>query len=136
MLSLEFLNVAILMGVMWNHRVVFLCISHLTKDFEHSLKCFSVGGIVIPLLRIHCLGLYPIFKIYLLVFLEVFINFGYYPSVRCRVHEDPFPISGLPFYPIDSVLCLTEVLQFHEVPFILPREPDYMHGIYSLISGY
>jgi hypothetical protein len=25
---------------------------------------------------------------------------------------------GLPFCPIDSVLCLTEVLQFYEVPFV------------------
>ena len=29
-----------------------------------------------------------------------------------------FPIGWLPFCPIDSVHCLTEALQFYEVPFV------------------
>jgi len=29
-----------------------------------------------------------------------------------------FPICWLPFCPNDSVLCLTEALQFYEVPFV------------------
>ena len=45
-------------------------------------------------------------------------NIGYFLSVGCKVGEHPFPICSLPFCPIDSVLCLTETLQLHEVPFI------------------
>ena len=40
-LSLEFLILAILMGVRWNLRVILTCISMMTKDIEHSFKCFS-----------------------------------------------------------------------------------------------
>jgi hypothetical protein len=32
--------------------------------------------------------------------------------------DDLFPTGWLPFYPIDSVLFLTEPLQFFEVPFV------------------
>jgi hypothetical protein len=42
MLSPEFLILAILTGVRWNHRVVLICISLMNKDVEHFFKCFSV----------------------------------------------------------------------------------------------
>ena len=40
-LSSVFLILAILTGVRWNLRVVFLCISLMTEDAEHFLKCLS-----------------------------------------------------------------------------------------------
>jgi hypothetical protein len=39
-LSLEVLILAILMGIRWNHRVVLICISLITKDFEHFFRYF------------------------------------------------------------------------------------------------
>ena len=40
-LSPEFVILAILTGVRWNLGVVLICISLMTKDFEHFVKCFS-----------------------------------------------------------------------------------------------
>jgi hypothetical protein len=40
LLSPEFLILAILTGVRWNLRVVFICICLMTKDVEHFLRCF------------------------------------------------------------------------------------------------
>jgi hypothetical protein len=41
LLSSEFLILAILTGMRWNLRVVFICISLMTKDVEHFFGCFS-----------------------------------------------------------------------------------------------
>jgi hypothetical protein len=41
LLSPEFLILAILTGVRWNLRVVFICISLMIKDAEHFFRCFS-----------------------------------------------------------------------------------------------
>ena len=35
-----------------------------------------------------------------------------------ELEKNPFPICWWPFCLIDSVFCLTEVLQFYEVPFV------------------
>ena len=40
-LSPEVLMLAILIGVRWNLKVILICISLITKDFEHFFKCFS-----------------------------------------------------------------------------------------------
>ena len=37
----EFLILAILNGVRWNLRLDLICISLMTKDFEHFFRCFS-----------------------------------------------------------------------------------------------
>ena len=38
--QLQFLILAILMGVRWNPGIVLICISRLAKDAEHFFKCF------------------------------------------------------------------------------------------------
>jgi hypothetical protein len=59
LLSSEYSILAILTGVRWNLRVVFICISLMTKDVEHFFGCFQ--SFDIPQLRI-CLALCPIFN--------------------------------------------------------------------------
>ena len=41
LLSPEFLILAILMGVRWSLSVLLICISLITKDFEHFFSCLS-----------------------------------------------------------------------------------------------
>jgi hypothetical protein len=60
LLSPEILILAILTGVMWNLRVVLICISLMTKDVEHIFRCFS--AIQHSLVEIFLLALYPILK--------------------------------------------------------------------------
>ena len=40
LLSPEFLILAVLTDMRWNHRVVLICISMITKNVEHFFRCF------------------------------------------------------------------------------------------------
>jgi hypothetical protein len=60
LLSPEFLILAILIGVSYNLRVVFICSSLMTKDVEHFFG--ASHPFEVPQLRILCLPLHPIFK--------------------------------------------------------------------------
>ena len=76
---------------------------------------------IISQLRILYLALYPIFNQGLLksnFFNCLYICIGYQPPVVFRIGKDLLPIWWLPFYLNDSVLYLTEALQFYEVPFV------------------
>jgi hypothetical protein len=65
--SAEFLILTILTGVRWNLRVVLICISLMSKDFEQFFKCFS--SLWYSSVE-NSLALYPIFLVGLFDSLE------------------------------------------------------------------
>jgi hypothetical protein len=85
-----------------------------------SLGAYQTFGI--PQLRILCLAQNPNFNRVIMFsgdqLLELFVYIEYKPFIKCRLGTDLFPICWFMFCPIDSVLCLTEALQFYEVPFV------------------
>ena len=93
----------------------------MTKDFEHFFKCFlairdsSVENSLFSSVPHFLIGF---FGLLVSGFLSTLYILDISPPVRCRIGEDLFLFHRLPFYPIDSVLSLTEVCQFHKVPFI------------------
>ena len=120
LLSLEILILAILTGVRWNLRVVLICFFLMIKDVEHFLGASQPFGI--PQLRILCLAMCHIFKMWLFDFSGVQLLSSLY-----ILNISPLSDLGLvkilaqsvvTICLIDSVLCLTEALQFHEVPFV------------------
>jgi hypothetical protein len=122
-LSPEVLILAIMTDVRWNLRVILICISLISKDFEHFFRCFSAIW-EIPQLWILGLVLYPIFFLFRL-FGFLVINFlsslcisDISPLLDVRLVKRFFPICRLPICLIDYVLCLTEAFQLYEVPFI------------------
>ena len=120
-LSSVFLILAILTGVRWNLRVVLICISLMTKDVEHFLKCLSAildSSVESSLFRSVLQFLNWIMWSFGVQFLEFFVYFGDQTSVWCGVSEDLFPFCRLSFCLVDHVLCFTEAFQFQEVPFI------------------
>jgi hypothetical protein len=90
------------------------------KDVEFFLGASQL--FCIPQLRILGLALNPIFNKVIwfsgVQLHEFFVYIEYDPTVRIRIGKDLFPICWLLFCPINSVLCLTEALQFYEVPFV------------------
>ena len=91
-----------------------ICISMITKDFEHLSGSHPIK---ILLLRILCLVLSLIFNQVIWansIYLSSLLILDTSPLSDNRVIEDIF--SRLPICPIDSVHCLTEALKFLEVP--------------------
>jgi hypothetical protein len=84
---------------------------HPKADCEHPLLCLLSPGIG------------PNFLIRLFEFLEsTFLSSLYILDISAisdlGLVKNPFPICWWPFCFIDSVLCLTEVLQCYEVPLV------------------
>jgi hypothetical protein len=89
----------------------------MTKDGEISLGAsqpFDIPQLKIIYLALYhiLIGLYDSQECNFLRFLYML----YMLSIEYRIGKDLFPICCWPFCPIGSVLCLTEALQFYEVP--------------------
>ena len=120
-LSSVFLILAILTGVRWNLRIVLICISLMTKDIEHFLKCLSaiLDSSVESFLFRSVLHFFFIGLCVLLVF--NFLNSLYILEMRPLSDVGLVKIfhhSRLSFCLVGHVLCFTEDFQFQEVPFI------------------
>ena len=100
-LSSVFLILAILISGSWNLRVVLICISLMTKDAEHFLKCRSAildSSVESSLFRsVFWFFFYWIMWSFGVKFLEFFVYFGDQTSVWCGVSEDLFPFCRLSF---------------------------------------
>ena len=122
-LSSVFLILAILSGVRWNLRVVLICISLMTKDVEHFLKCLSAildSSVESSLFRSVLRFLNWIMCSFVVQSLEFFVYFGDQASAWCGVSEDLFPFFRLSFCLVDHVLCFTVAFQFQKVHLIWP----------------
>jgi hypothetical protein len=119
MLSPEVLILAILTGERWNLRVVLICISLITKDFEHFFRCFSgirdssVVNSRFSSISHFLIGLFGSLVTNFLSSLYILDVSPLFGLVKIF-----FPISRVMICLIDYVLCLTEAFQFYEVPFI------------------
>jgi hypothetical protein len=128
LLSPEFLNLAILTGVRWNLRVVLICISLMTKHVEQIFfRCFSVIGV--SSVENSLFSSLPHFFIGLFGSLESnFLSSLYINFLSSLYIFDISPLfdvvlvkifsQSVGWCLIDSVLCLTEALQFYEVSFV------------------
>jgi hypothetical protein len=115
--SPEVLILVILISVSWNLRVVLICISLFTNDFEVFFRCFSAiqdsSVMKCQFSSIHS------FLIVLFAFLVInFLSSLYILDISPLLGMGLVPISRLLIGLIDYALCLTEAFQFHEVPFI------------------
>jgi hypothetical protein len=122
LLSMEFLMLAILTSVRWNHRVVLICISLMIKDVEHFFRCYS--AIQYSSLQNSLFSSVPLPP---LIGLFGFLEFNYFsslyildisPIIIFRIGKDLSPICWSRFCVIDSVIWLTAPLQFYEAPFV------------------
>ena len=116
-LSSVFLILAILTG---NLRVVLICISLMTKDVEHFLKCLSaiLDSFVESSLFRSVLNFLLDYLFFWCQVSWVLCIFGDQSSVSCGVGEDLFPFCRLLFCLVNHVLCFTEASQFQGVSFI------------------
>ena len=121
LLSPEFLILAILTVVRYDLRVVFICISLMIKDVEHFFKSFSallyssVENSLFSTVSHFVIGLFEFLEF---SFLSSLYTLDISPPIRFRIDKNSFLICWGPFCLINSVLCLTEALQFYEAPSI------------------
>jgi hypothetical protein len=117
----EVLILAILIGVRWNLRVILICSSLITKDFEHLFRFFLAirdSSVVnsqfssIPHFLIGWFGFLIVTFLNSLYILDITL------LLDMRLVKIFFLICRLPICLIDYVLCLMEAFQFYEVPFI------------------
>ena len=97
-----------------------ICISLITKNFEHFFKCFSAiqdSSVVTSLFSTIPHFLIELFGFLVVSFLSSLYTLDISPLLDVVLVKF-FPICRLSICPIDYVLCLTEDFQFHEVPFI------------------
>jgi len=93
----------------------------MSKDVEHFFRCFSAiwhSSAVNSLFSSELHFSKGLFVSLRSNFYGFFVYFGYKPSISCKIGKDLFPICWLLFCPNHSVLCLTEALQFYEIPFV------------------
>ena len=108
-------------GVRWNLRVVLILISFITRDVEHLFRYFS--DILYSSVENSLFSSVPHFLIRLFDSLDLTLSYLYI--------LDASPLSDVGLVKIfsqsvgchfvlllDCVICLTEALQFHEVPFV------------------
>ena len=110
-LSPEVLILAILIGVRWNLRVILICISLITKDFEHFFRCFSAirdSSVVNSRFSSIPHFLIEIFGFLVINFLSSLYILDISPLSDVGLVKIFLTICRLLFCPIGCVSCLTE----------------------------
>ena len=121
MLLPEVLILTILIGIRSNLRVILICISLNTKEFEHLFRCFTViqdSSIVKSWFSSPPHVLIALFGFLVISFLSSLYILGIRSLLDVGLVKIFFPICRVPICLIDYVHCLTESLKFHEVPLI------------------
>ena len=116
MLLTYVLILVILIGIRWNLRVILICISLITKDFENFLRCFSAirdSSVVKTLFSSIPQFLIGLFVCLVINFLRYLYALNLSSLLDVGLVKKKFPICSWP-------ICLTEAFQFYEVPFINP----------------
>jgi hypothetical protein len=118
--SPEFLILAILTGVKWNLKVVLICISVMIKDVKHFFRCFSaiqyssVENSLYSSLPQFLKGLFEFLESSFLSSLYILDISPLSDSRLVKILSQS--VGGL--FVLLTVSCLTEALQFYEVPFV------------------
>jgi hypothetical protein len=108
------LILAILIGVRWNLRVILICISVITEDFEHFFRCFSViqdSSVVNSWFSSICHFLIELFGFLVVSFLSSLYILDISPLSNVGL-VDFFSQSRSCQFVLCYVFCLTEAFQF------------------------